>query len=102
MGKGEIARYEQFLLFPQCFQKVSVVDASKGVSMEQRVKETDVLIIQKWTRITSAREEFLSRSFEGKCYYLLDVFKVEKISKTEAFTQCDFNTPASAWTKKSI
>ena len=21
-GKGEIARYEQFLLFPQCFQKV--------------------------------------------------------------------------------
>ena len=28
-GKGEIARYEQFLLFPQCFQKLSVVDASK-------------------------------------------------------------------------
>ena len=29
MGKGEIAHYEQFLLFPQCFQKLSVVDASK-------------------------------------------------------------------------
>ena len=28
VGKGEIARYEQFLLFPQCFQKLSV-DASK-------------------------------------------------------------------------
>ena len=27
--KGEIARYEQFLLFPQCFQKLSSVDASK-------------------------------------------------------------------------
>ena len=27
--KGEIARYEQFLLFPQCFQKMSSVDASK-------------------------------------------------------------------------
>ena len=26
-GKEEIARYEQFLLFPQCFQKLSVVDA---------------------------------------------------------------------------
>ena len=26
VGKGEIARYEQFLLFPQCFQKLSVVD----------------------------------------------------------------------------
>ena len=29
VGKGEIARYEQFLLFPQCFQKLSVADASK-------------------------------------------------------------------------
>ena len=25
VGKGEIAHYEQFLLFPQCFQKQSVV-----------------------------------------------------------------------------
>ena len=29
VGKGEIARYKQFLLFPQCFRKQSVVDASK-------------------------------------------------------------------------
>ena len=29
VGKGEIARYEQFLLFSQCFQKLSVVVASK-------------------------------------------------------------------------
>ena len=29
VGKGEIARYEQFLLFPQCFQKLSVFDVSK-------------------------------------------------------------------------
>ena len=29
VGTGEIARYEQFLLFPQCFQKLSAVDASK-------------------------------------------------------------------------
>ena len=27
--KEEIARYEQFLLFPQCFKKLSVVDALK-------------------------------------------------------------------------
>ena len=27
--KGEIARYEQFLLLPQCFKKLSVVEASK-------------------------------------------------------------------------
>ena len=31
VGKGEIARYEQFLLFPQCFQKASFPWASKGV-----------------------------------------------------------------------
>ena len=30
VGKEEIACYEQFLLFPQCFQKLSVrVDSSK-------------------------------------------------------------------------
>ena len=27
--KEEIARYEQFLLFPQWFQKLSIVDALK-------------------------------------------------------------------------
>ena len=31
VGKGEIARYEQFLLFPQCFQKACFPKASKGV-----------------------------------------------------------------------
>ena len=31
VGKGEIARYEQLLLFPQCFQKACFPGASKGV-----------------------------------------------------------------------
>ena len=31
VGKGEIACYEQFLLFPQCFQKACFPGASKGV-----------------------------------------------------------------------
>ena len=26
VGKGEIARYEQFLLFPQCFQKACTAE----------------------------------------------------------------------------
>ena len=34
VGKEEIVRDEQFLLFSQCFQKFSVVNASKWVSME--------------------------------------------------------------------
>ena len=29
VGKGEIARYEQFLLFPQCIQKACFPGASK-------------------------------------------------------------------------
>ena len=29
VGKESIACFKQFLLFPQCFQKLSVVDASK-------------------------------------------------------------------------
>ena len=42
MGKGEIARYEQFLLFPQCFQKASFPEASKGV------------IVWEWVNLSSA------------------------------------------------
>ena len=37
-GKGEIARYEQFLLFPQCFQKACFPGASKGVIVLEWVK----------------------------------------------------------------
>ena len=29
VGKGEIVRYEQFLLFPQCFQKTWTEDTEK-------------------------------------------------------------------------
>ena len=42
MGKGEIARYEQFLLFPQCFQKACFPGASKGV------------IVWEWVKMSSA------------------------------------------------
>ena len=37
VGKGEIARYEQFLLFPQCFQNACFPGASKGVIVWERV-----------------------------------------------------------------
>ena len=42
VGKGEIARYEQFLLFPQCFHKASFPEASKGV------------IVWEWVNLSSA------------------------------------------------
>ena len=38
VGKGEIARYEQFLLFPQRFQTASFPEASKGVVLWKWVK----------------------------------------------------------------
>ena len=39
VGKGEIARYEQFLLFPQCFQKACFPGVSKGVIVWEWVKD---------------------------------------------------------------
>ena len=42
VGKGEIARYEQFLLFPQCFQKACFLGASKGVIVWEWVKKKRV------------------------------------------------------------
>ena len=39
VGKGEIARYEQFLLFPQCFQKACFLGASKGVIVWEWVNQ---------------------------------------------------------------
>ena len=36
--KGEVACYEQFLFFPQCFQKACIPVASKGVIVWEWVK----------------------------------------------------------------
>ena len=38
VGKGEIACYKQFLLFPQCFQKACFPEVSKGVIVWEWVK----------------------------------------------------------------
>ena len=38
VGKGEIACYEQFLLFPLCFQKACFPGAPKGVIVWEWVK----------------------------------------------------------------
>ena len=41
VGKGENAGYQHFLLFPQCFKKVSFPDTSKGVILWEWVKERE-------------------------------------------------------------
>ena len=38
VGKGEIARNQQFLLFPQCFQKACTEDTLKPELVWERVK----------------------------------------------------------------
>ena len=40
MGKGEVARYEQFLLFPQCFQRTCAADTQKPGLVWERVNST--------------------------------------------------------------
>ena len=42
MEKGEIACYEQFLLFPQCFQEACFPGVSKGVIVWEWVKAKPV------------------------------------------------------------
>ena len=54
MGKGEIARYEQFLLFPLCFQKACFPGASKGVIVWEWVKQFHVL--KMWRTIKKINE----------------------------------------------
>ena len=38
VGKGEIARYEQFPLFPQCFQKIYFRQVKQGLACERTVQ----------------------------------------------------------------
>ena len=42
VGKGEIARYEQFLLFPPCFQKACFQGTSKGIIVWEWVKKLHI------------------------------------------------------------
>ena len=42
VGKGENAGYQHFLLFPQCFDKASVPDTSKGVIVWEWIKGLEV------------------------------------------------------------
>ena len=42
VGKGEIAHYQQFLLFPHCFQKTCTADAKKRGLVWEREKKSDL------------------------------------------------------------
>ena len=59
MGKGEIAGYKQFLIFPQCFQKACFPGVSKGV------------IVWEWAKIlelqTCKNQGLLGKGLKRKC-----------------------------------
>ena len=61
--KREMACYKHFLLFPQCFQKLSVVDVSKCVIMEKRVNSLSVNLLQQeeWNVIYDKLEPVCGR-----------------------------------------
>ena len=63
VGKGEIACYEQFLLFPQCFQKACFPGASKGVIVWEWVKTFPSLMRQYWLPGFSAFSTIFSKGF---------------------------------------
>ena len=44
VGKGEIAHYEQFLFFPQCFQKACLKEALKGVIVWEWVTSLPIIL----------------------------------------------------------
>ena len=48
MGKGEIARYKQFILFPQCFQRTCTADMLKPGLVWERVKEVSWILKTLW------------------------------------------------------
>ena len=59
MGKGEIARYEQFLLFPQCFQTACFPGASKSV------------IVWEWVKTTPMENKMITANERLSCMFIL-------------------------------
>ena len=61
-GKGEIARYEQFLLFPQCFQKTWTVENQglfgKGLRSGLCAVFTNKLLSGKMEYYSTKRQDF--------------------------------------------
>ena len=62
MGKGEIARYEQFLLFLQCFQMACFPGASKGVIVWEWVNLIKAKILPFARELNSESSIYPSRS----------------------------------------
>ena len=74
MAKEEIARFEQFLLLFQCFQKSSAAEASESVYLWERVKVFG---------LPQPASESLSRATGGECFN--DLIKLNCMCKSLYF-----------------
>ena len=73
VAKGEIARYEQFLLFPQCFQKACFPGASKGVIVWEwvkRVNENNPLTLSRHKILPFPKQDRISMCLQCKSFEL--------------------------------
>ena len=95
VGKGEIARYEQFLLFPQCFLKACFPGASKGVIVWEWVKG-----LKNFTNPSHLEIFVLSRF-----YFTLYPFPKQQIldcSKLREFAACNFDGTSNFFFSHSV
>ena len=86
MGKGEIAHYEQFILFPHCFQKACFPGASKGVIVWEWVKIKRNGLI--WNRKFMSHFHKLTDTYQSKCivfnFAIINIsFGLQKHSKVQ-------------------
>ena len=74
MGKGEIARYKQFPLLPQCFQKACFPGASKVSLCGNGFNSLSVQTLSVWTsvRVCCFRKQF---TYFLQLYHRIPTFK---------------------------
>ena len=82
VGKGEIARYEQFLLFPQCFQKACFPGLSKGVIVWECVKRSRLL------KILWKMEKMMETSIFSFSNNVLYTYEINFQSLTHIYRTC--------------
>ena len=86
MGKGEIARYRQFLLFPECFQNACFSGASKGVIVWEWVKAN---LLHSWQDLKTDFQTFTLSTVTLKFLLIYQLFPKRQnldSSKLKEFT----------------
>ena len=62
VAKGEIARFEQFLLFHYVIKTPSAAEASESVYMRERIKRPKITVARRMMYIAYSRLDFLTNN----------------------------------------